>query len=88
MIGERGSQAVLDLLADRVDLLERVSIPDAALRQEGPYASSLEMAIALENETGAEAVRDLCEQHGMHLETINRTLLRLISSWRSQTPRW
>lgn len=46
------------------------------------------MAIALENETGAEAVRDLCEQHGMHLETINRTLLRLISSWRSQTPRW
>ena len=70
----------------RLPLSER--IPDAALRQEGPYASSLEMAIALENETGAEAVRDLCEQHGMHLETINRTLLRLISSWRSQTPRW
>lgn len=70
----------------RLPLSER--IPDAVLRREGPYASSLEMAIALENETGAEAVRDLCEQHGMHLETINRTLLRLISSWRSQTPRW
>ena len=74
-----------DCLA-RLPLSER--IPDAALRQEGPYTSSLEMAIALENENGAEAVRDLCKQYGMSLETVNRTLLRLMNSWHSQQPRW
>ncbi len=70
----------------RLPLSER--IPDAALRQEGPYTASLEMAIALESENGAEAVRDLCAQYDMNLETINRTLLRLICSWHSQEPRW
>lgn len=71
---------------ERLPLSER--IPDAALRQEGPYAACLQLAIALEREEGDEAVRDICTQYQLSLESINRTLLRLISSWHSQDPRW
>lgn len=78
-------EPLADSLA-RLPLSER--IPDAALRQEGPYAPSLQLAIALEREEGDAAVRDLCEQYELSLETINRTLLRMISSWHSQQPRW
>lgn len=70
----------------RLPLSERIA--DAALRQQGPYAASLQLAIAMESEGSAAAIRDLCVLHEMSLEHINRTLLRLICSWHSQQPRW
>lgn len=76
----------LQISLERVPLSER--IPDAALRQDGPYAPSLQLAIAMESEEGVAAVRDICEQHELALEDVNRTLLRLVSSWKSQQPRW
>lgn len=70
----------------RLPLSERIA--DAALRQQGPYAASLQLAIAMESEGSAAAVRDLCALHEVSLEFVNRTLLRLICSWQSQQPRW
>ncbi len=78
-------EPLADSLA-RLPLSERIA--DAALRQEGPYAASLQLAIALEREGSASAVRDLCAQYELSLENVNRTLLRLICSWHSQEPRW
>lgn len=78
-------EPLADSLA-RLPLSERIA--DAALRQEGPYAASLQLAIALEHEGSASAVRDLCAQYELSLENVNRTLLRLICSWHSQQPRW
>lgn len=60
----------------RIPLSERVY--DAAVLHTGPYAPSLEMACALEGASAA-AVCQLCEQHGMALEEVNRALLRVLS---------
>lgn len=70
----------------RLPLSER--IPDAVIRGEGPYAPSLQLAFALERENGATTVREVCEEHDIALEHINRTLLRLVCEWSNQRPSW
>ena len=70
----------------RLPLSER--IPDAVIRGEGPYAPSLQLAFALERENGAATVREVCEEHDIALEHINRTLLRLVCEWSNQRPSW
>ena len=66
----------LDTILHRIPLSERVY--EAAAENTGPYAPILQMARALEN-CDASAVRQLCEDHGMVLEDVNRTLLRMLS---------
>ena len=76
----------LETTLTRLPLSER--IPDAAVRGEGPYAPSLHLAQAMEQEGGGSAVRALCEAHDISLEHVNRTLLRLVCDWHSQRPHW
>lgn len=76
----------LDLLMDeplgailrRLPLSDRVY--DAAVLHNGPYAPSLDMANALESDD-APLVRDLCEQHELDREQVNRSLLHVLRSW-------
>ena len=67
----------LDAILHRIPLSERVY--EAAAENTGPYAPILQMARALEN-CDASAVRQLCEDHDMVLEDVNRTLLRVLSA--------
>ena len=67
----------LDTILHRIPLSERVY--EAAAEQAGPYAPILQMARALED-CNASAVRQLCEDHDMVLEDVNRTLLRVLSA--------
>ena len=67
----------LDTILHRIPLSERVY--EAAAENTGPYAPILQMARALEN-CDASAVRQLCEDHDMVLEDVNRTLLRMLSA--------
>lgn len=76
----------LQTTLSRLPLSER--IPDAAVRGEGPYAPSLQLAFALEKENGAATVREVCIEHDISLEHVNRTLLRLACSWSNQRPSW
>lgn len=62
----------------RLPLSERIH--EAAVDEEGPYAPSLLLAKALENEDGP-VVRELCERFDIDLEHVNRTLLRSIVEW-------
>ena len=61
----------------RIPLSERVY--DAIVTRTGPYAPSLEMACALET-SDASAIRQLCENHEMDQEEVNRALLRVLAS--------
>lgn len=61
----------------RIPLSERVY--DAIVTRTGPYAPSLQMACALETDD-AGTIRQLCEDHELELEEINRALLRVLSS--------
>ncbi|MEG1375382.1 MAG: histidine kinase, partial [Comamonas sp.] len=63
-------------------------IPDAAVRGQGPYAPSLQLAQALEREDGADTIRALCEEHDISIEHVNRSLLRLVCEWPNQRPSW
>jgi len=63
----------------RVPLSSRIF--NATLRNSGPYAPLLQMASALESDNSA-AVRQLCHQHGMALEDVNRSLLRTLTGRR------
>ena len=66
----------LGTILHRIPLSERIY--DAAVLRSGPYASSLLMACALE--TGdASVVCQLCEDHELELEEVNRTLLRVLA---------
>lgn len=76
----------LETTLTRLPLSER--IPDAAVRGQGPYAPSLQLAFSLEQEHGAATVRAICEEHDIPLEHVNRTLLRLACEWSNQRPRW
>lgn len=76
----------LETTLTRLPLSER--IPDAAIRGEGPYAPSLQLAFALERENGAATIRAVCEEHDISLEHVNRTLLRLACEWHNQRPHW
>lgn len=66
----------LDTILHRIPLSERVY--EAAAQQIGPYAPILQMARALED-CDASVVRQLCEEHEMVLEDVNRTLLRVLA---------
>lgn len=61
---------------------------DAVVNADGPYAASLQMAIAQEQEDGGSTIRSLCIEHAMEHEYVNRTLLRLVTSWRSGHSTW
>lgn len=76
----------LETTLARLPLSER--IPDAAIRGEGPYAPSLQLAFAMEREDGAHAIREVCEKHDISLEHVNRTLLRMAYEWPNQRPSW
>lgn len=67
----------LGTILHRIPLSERIY--DAAVLHTGPYASSLLMACALE-QGDASVVRQLCEDHALELEEVNRTLLRVLAS--------
>lgn len=76
----------LETTLTRLPLSER--IPDAAVRGEGPYAPSLQLAQAMEREDGAATVRDLCASNDIPLEHVNRTLLRVVCAWPNERPHW
>lgn len=76
----------LETTLTRLPLSER--IPDAAVRGEGPYAPSLQLAQAMERENGAATIREVCEEHDISLEHVNRSLLRLVCEWPNQPPSW
>ena len=76
----------LETTLTRLPLSERIA--DAGVRGEGPYAPSLQLAFALERENGAATILEVCEEHDISLEHVNRTLLRLACEWPSQRPRW
>ena len=67
----------LDTILHRIPLSERVY--EAAAQHIGPYAPILQMARALED-CDASVVRQLCEEHEMVLEDVNRTLLRVLAA--------
>ena len=60
----------------RLPLSERIH--DAAVLGVGPYAPSLQLACALESDD-ASTVRQLCEEHDLRAEDVNRALLRALS---------
>jgi c-di-GMP-related signal transduction protein len=61
----------------RLPLSERVT--SAILKQDGPYSPYLEVATALES-PHTQTTRRLCLSHHLELETVNRALLRTLSS--------
>ena len=60
----------------RLPLSERIH--DATVLHTGPYAPSLQLACALESDD-ASAVRQLCEEHELRAEDVNRALLRALA---------
>lgn len=74
----------LGAILRRLPLSDRVY--DAAVLHNGPYAPSLDMAAALEGDD-APLVRDLCEQHELDREQVNRSLLHVLRSWVVPRPR-
>ncbi|WP_024538667.1 HDOD domain-containing protein [Comamonas badia] len=67
----------LGTILRRLPLSDRVY--DAAVLHTGPYAPSLDMAVALEGEDSA-VVRQLCEAHEFDREQLNRNLLHMLRS--------
>lgn len=67
----------------RIPLSDRVF--DAIVMNHGPYAPCLQMARALETDD-ASAIHQLCTDHEMEQEDINRILLRTLASTRRGTP--
>lgn len=73
----------LGTILRRLPLSDRVY--DAAVLHNGPYAPSLDMAGALESDD-APLVRDLCEQHELDREQVNRSLLHVLRAWAVARP--
>ncbi len=77
----------LDLLLDDNlgSILHRLPLSDriysATVTNSGPYASSLEIAVALEG-GDADKIRSLSQVHETGLEEINRSLLRMLAAAR------
>lgn len=74
----------LGTILRRLPLSDRVY--DAAVLHNGPYAPSLDMASALESDD-APLIRDLCEQHELDREHVNRSLLHVLRAWVVPRPR-
>jgi hypothetical protein len=51
------------------------------LGRSGPYAPFLELATALEYTSSAD-VAALCKTHELHLDDVNRTMLRVMAQLR------
>ena len=66
----------LGTILHRIPLSERIY--DATVLHTGPYAPSLQLACALESDD-ASAVRQLCEEHELRAEDVNRALLRALA---------
>lgn len=73
----------LETILQRLPLSERIL--EATVMQTGPYAPPLQMATALETDD-AGVIRQLCETHGMELESVNRALLRMLSDLDVERP--
>lgn len=72
-----------ELLAEPLGtILRRIPLPervyDAIVLHTGPYAPTYDMACALETPDAAP-IRQLCEQHQMNVEEVNRALLRVLA---------
>lgn len=76
----------VDTTLTRLPLSERIA--DAIIHGQGPYAPSLQLALALEREDGGATIRSLCAEQGIALEHVNRSLLRLICEWPNQHSCW
>lgn len=73
----------LEAILPRLPLSER--IPEATVKQAGPYAGTLQIAAALETDD-ASVIRQLCETHERDLESVNRALLRMLSELEVERP--
>ena len=67
----------LGMVLRRLRLSERIYA--ATVLHSGPYAPSLQIAVALENPDGA-ATRALCARHETGIEEVNRALLRTLAA--------
>ncbi|MGL4809640.1 MAG: HDOD domain-containing protein, partial [Giesbergeria sp.] len=67
----------------RIPLSDRVF--DAIVMNHGPYAPCLQMARALETDDSS-AIRQLCTDHEMVQEDVNRILLRTLANTKRGTP--
>lgn len=65
----------LGSILQRLPLSERIY--DACVQGQGPYAPSLQLAAALESDD-ADAIRQLCQEHELRPEDVNRALLRML----------
>lgn len=88
-------------LFSRIDQLLGLSLPQclaqlplssrialAHVEQDGPYASGLLLAQAMEREDAGADIQALVAEHEFDLERINRVLLRQIMSWPAEAPAW
>ena len=73
----------LGAILHRLPLSERIY--NAAVLRTGAYAPSLELACALEGDS-AGAIVQLCEAHELELESVNRSLLRVLSELAVERP--
>lgn len=63
-------------------------IAQAHLEQDGPYASAVLMAEAMEREDAADDIRALSAEFEFDPERTNRVLLRHIMAWDAHPPAW
>jgi len=73
----------LGTILRRLPLSERIF--NATVLRTGAYAPSLELACALEGDS-AGAIVQLCEAHELELESVNRSLLRVLSELAVERP--
>ncbi len=73
----------LGTILQRIPLSERVF--NACVLGTGAYAASLQLARALETDDVA-TIRQLCEDHELEQENVNRILLRMLAGTRRGTP--
>lgn len=71
---------------EQLPLSSRIAL--AYLEQDGPYASGLLLAQAMEREDAGADIQALVAEHEFDLERINRVLLRQIMSWDADAPAW
>ena len=65
----------------RIPLSDRIY--DATVKNTGPYASTLEIAVAQASDD-TRAIRALCRKHKLPIDDANRALLRTLVTLKSQ----